>query len=174
MIKVVVPTGAVTGGVTLSSGVLLGTTPGTLTVNTVVTTPPGGGDGGTGGGTGNLPVVTVIASDPVAGEGGTNTGKFKFKRKGGDVTKELTVVLKIKGSATRGVDYDLYDGAALIPDVTKSVTFPANKGKATFTVQVIDDTLPEPDESVIVKIKPGADYTIGTDNKATVIIADND
>ncbi len=174
-LQAVVPTGAVTGAVTVENGVLLAATPAALTVNLppVVVTPPAPDPTPTPTPTGGLPEVSITAPDTVAVEGSSNYGKFKVKRQGGDLTLPLTIVFKVKGSATRGDDYNLHSAGETLASVTNSVTIPANKSAAAITVEALADDQAEFDETVIIKLKPGANYAVGTLNKATVIIADD-
>jgi hypothetical protein len=54
------------------------------------------------------------------------------------------------------------------------VTFAANSATALIDISVLDDTLFEGNESVILTLTNNANYTVGTSNTATVTIADND
>ena len=174
VLQAVVPTGAVSGVVTLQNGTLLAATPAALTVNVpVVVTPPPDPEPGNPPTGSTSPEVTIVAVGPVAVEGSTNTGKFKVKRSGGDLSLPLPVVFKGKGSAVRGERYVLYVGGEALATVTNSVTIPAGMKKVSVIVQALDDQVAEPEQTVTMKLKPGANYTVGTLNKATVIVADN-
>ncbi|GEM_PF-3312498 len=110
-----------------------------------------------------LPVVTVSATDSTAQEP-SDPGLFTFTRSG-PTDSELTVGIKMEGTASPGADY-----AAL----GSSVTFPAGSPTATRTVTVTDDTVIEDVETVIVTIETGTGYTVGSTASATVEIKDND
>jgi len=55
-----------------------------------------------------------------------------------------------------------------------SVTIPAGQASAIITITPIDDTAIEGNETVVVTLEAGADYTVGALASATVTIADND
>jgi hypothetical protein len=54
------------------------------------------------------------------------------------------------------------------------VDFSANQTSNTITVIPVDDNLAEPTETVVVTLNPGASYSVGSPNTATVNILDND
>ena len=107
--------------------------------------------------------VTILATDATAAEPGTDTGTFTISRTG-STAAALTVNLAITGTATSGADY---------VNISNTVVIPA--GAATVAVPVIpvDDTIPEPVETVIATLTPGI-YTIGASASATVNISDDE
>src|SRR6266568_943170 len=112
-----------------------------------------------------LPTVTITAPDPSASEvPATDTGKFRIKRMG-CTDSDLSVFYTISGTATNGVDYRRLSGNA---------TIRSGRPKAAITVKPIDDTIPEPDETVILTLSPDANYIIGSPNTATVTIHSNE
>src|SRR5439155_15450526 len=115
---------------------------------------------------GNGPVVTVAATDAAAGEpsSGLGTGTFTFSRTG-STTAGLTVNYTVGGTAGSGTDYTA---------IGTTVAFAAGSATATKTVSVIDDTLAEGDETVVVTLAAGTGYTVGSPSSATVTIADDD
>lgn len=163
-LEAVVPDGALTGAITVTTHGQSGVSSTAITITQVVTTPPV-----------VLPTVTLDLKDPVASEAGKNKGKFKVTRTG-DLTNELVVLFKTskKSTATRGTDYDLTILGVKLPTIVNSVTIPAGAASVGVAVKVIDDDTPESDETVILQLKPGANYTLGTLRKGTVIIADDD
>ncbi len=77
----------------------------------------------------------------------------------------LTVGYSISGTASNGSDYQTLTG---------NVVIPAGLNHATITVTPIDDTTPEPSETVILSLSPGQGYTVSsTAGTATVSIADD-
>jgi hypothetical protein len=52
--------------------------------------------------------------------------------------------------------------------------FPAGLSEADLTIRPIDDKKVEGNETVVVTLAPGSDYTIGSPDSGTIIIADND
>ncbi|MGQ9663239.1 MAG: Calx-beta domain-containing protein, partial [Kiritimatiellia bacterium] len=111
-------------------------------------------------------VVTVTAPDAVAGEPGSGQGEgvFRFSRSG-PTGSGLTVNFTVGGTATSGSDYS---------SLGSSVTFAAGSATVDKTVTVLDDTLVEGDETVVVTLQPGVGYTVGSPSTATVTIKDDD
>lgn len=112
-------------------------------------------------------VVTVLATDAEASEAGPDTGVFTFTRSGGNLGASLTVLVSRGGTATNGSDYASLGGSNFL------VTIPANETSATVTITPLADNLVENAETVIVTIQPTSSYLIGTQNAATVTIADD-
>jgi hypothetical protein len=110
-----------------------------------------------------FPIVTVSATDTSAGEP-SNNGTFTFTRTG-DTSAAMTVHFTVGGGATSGSDYQ---------SLGASVTIAAGLTSATKTVAVIDDTIVESSETVIVTLASGMDYNSLFFNTATVTIADNE
>lgn len=110
-----------------------------------------------------------------------NTATFIIKRSG-PTNEDLTVHYSIRGTASNGVDYLKLPGVAVIPKGSRSVNI---------TVIPIDDSVPEPRETVVLTLIPPplttADdgqqasntpskppYIIGSRSRACIVIADND
>lgn len=111
-----------------------------------------------------LSTVSITAPDPDATEGGDN-GTFRIRRTGGCTAGALSVFFTISGTATNGADYRR---------LRSPVTIAAGRPSVNVVVKPIDDTIPEPDETVILTLSPNAGYTIGSPSTATVTIHDND
>ncbi|HEY6206657.1 MAG TPA: Calx-beta domain-containing protein [Chthoniobacterales bacterium] len=111
-----------------------------------------------------LPTVTLTAPDPNATEGADN-GTFRITRTGGCNGNALSVFFTISGTATNGSDYKRLRSPA---------TIPATRPAMNVAVKPIDDTIPEPDETVILTLSPNAGYTIGSPSTATVTIHSNE
>jgi len=113
-----------------------------------------------------LPVVTVVATDATAGEPGSGqgSGTFTFARTG-VTTDPLTVNFTVGGTATGGSDYT---------SSGTSVNFAAGSATATVTVNILDDTVVEGDETVVLTLASGSGYTVGSPSSATVTIKDDD
>jgi hypothetical protein len=117
------------------------------------------------------PVVSVSATDPTAAETvpgkPANPGLFKVTRTPWDVSGPLVVKFNLVGStATGGADY-----AA----IALSVTIPAGSTYATVPVTVLDDTIAEGTETVMLNLAADAAYSIApTGGTATVTILDNE
>ena len=71
----------------------------------------------------------------------------------------------VGGAATPTTDYTALSG---------TVTFAVDSATADVSVSPVNDTIAKYDETVEVTILDGPDYTIGTPDQATVIIADNE
>ena len=106
--------------------------------------------------------VTIAATDPNAAEAGPDPGVFAFTRMG-NTTTDLTVNFMVGGAAMPGTDYS---------SIGTSVTIPAGQATATVTITPIFDLLFEGTETVILTLAPGAGYTVGNPDTATVTIAD--
>jgi len=109
-----------------------------------------------------VPIVTVLASDPEADEGG-DPGVFRV-----DLDRPpgipLGVAFELAGSATAGEDFEA------LPD---TLTFLPDQTSQELVVSVIDDDLPEPAETVVLRLAQAGDgqrYVVGTPAEATVTI----
>jgi hypothetical protein len=113
-----------------------------------------------------LPYVTVESSwgDPPPGEPGEAFGKFTISR-GSVKSGNLTVYLAINGTALPGADYLPLDSVVVIPDGASSVSF---------DLIPFDDLHVEPTEDVILTLRAGTNYNIGSPGQARVTILDND
>ncbi len=111
-----------------------------------------------------LPTVTIVATDANAGEASGNTGTFTVSRTG-STTQALTVNYQVGGTATSGQDYAALSG---------SVTLTSGAASAPLTVTPVNDTAPEPAETVILTPSSSSSYSVGSPSSATVTIADND
>jgi sugar lactone lactonase YvrE len=110
------------------------------------------------------PVITIVASDANAKEGGVDNGRFTLTRLGSR-TSALSVNVSPGGSAAPGIDYTALNG---------TVTIAANVSTLDYGVTVLEDTVPETDETVIATVQSGTGYTVGSPASATVTIADNE
>jgi hypothetical protein len=111
-----------------------------------------------------LPVVSVTASDASASEAGSNPGAFTVSRTG-STAQALGVAYSVGGAATPNGDYTALSG---------TVTIPAGASSATIAINVVNDTIQEPGETVILTISANAAYAVGSPSGATVTIADDD
>ncbi len=116
------------------------------------------------------PRVSVSKTKDATETNGQTTGKgtFTFTRTGATTTP-LTVHYIIIPTATVGVDYN--------DTLTGQVVIPTGKTSVTLDVLVIDDTLAEPAETVMVSLVHNDSYTLDanvTKRTATVTITDNE
>ncbi|WP_071189162.1 Calx-beta domain-containing protein [Trichormus sp. NMC-1] len=111
----------------------------------------------------SLPVISVGTTPTNAIENST-PGIFTLTRYS-DFSNSITVNYNLSGTAINGTDYSNLSG---------TVTFAAGSATATVVVNPLDDNLYEFAESVILSLNTGTTYTVGTNNTATLIIADNE
>src|SRR5256886_9406021 len=111
-----------------------------------------------------MPSVSVVATDADASEQGPDPGEFTFTRTG-DTSFDLTVNYTLGGTAQNGTDYQ---------QPGTSVTIPAGAASATVTVTPIDDAEAEGDETIVLTLTADAAYDVGSPNRATITIHDND
>lgn len=110
----------------------------------------------------DTPEISIVASDSDAAEPG-KAGQFALVAEPAP-RSPIAVNIVVSGSATNGVDY---------ANVPTSVNI-GPSGSATIDIPVIDDATHEGDESVIVTLVPGAQYTVGDPASAEVVIDDNE
>ena len=115
---------------------------------------------------GNTTVVSVNANDASANESGADSGTFIVSRSGGDLNQALTITYTIGGTSTPAVDY--------LPALSGEITIAANSTSVILTVIPVDDGDSEGNETVILSLVAGGDYTLGNPDNAAVTIADND
>jgi hypothetical protein len=118
--------------------------------------------------TNGLPTVAVVATGAQAFELGQKPGEFTFTRTG-DTSGPLTVNYQFSGTAAKWDDYRRPQG-----DVPESLTIPTGATSTKLTLVPIDDKLLEGPETIIVTISTNAAYNIGSSNRATIIIQDNE
>ena len=116
-------------------------------------------------------VITVAATDPTAtepdpGQNSTATGQFTITR-GGFPLDTINISLGLGGPgtgfATPGVDYNNY----LIPAL---ITLPAGISSATITVVPLANTNLQAPAIVQLQLLSGANYTLGAESNAAVVI----
>ena len=108
--------------------------------------------------------VTVTASDNTATEAGLTTGTFTFTRTGSLATA-LTLTYGVTGTATAGSDY---------LTLGTGITFPIGKSTVTKTVTPKQDTLAEPNETVILTLKQSPLYAVGSPASGTIVLSSDD
>ncbi|MDX1995894.1 MAG: Calx-beta domain-containing protein, partial [bacterium] len=109
--------------------------------------------------------VTIAANDADAAEP-DQPGQFTVTLSQANNTgSPLTINFTVTGTATSGTDYTA---------LPLSVSIPNGETSATINVTPIDDTVDEPNETVIVTLTASPSVTLGATVEATVTIADND
>jgi subtilisin family serine protease len=119
----------------------------------------------------DLPLVEIRAPDNTATEQGPTTGTFRVTRKHPRTAQPLvlpsplTVNLEIGGSAQPGQNYVPIEDRAVIPD---------NADHVDIIITPIDDAEYHPNQTVLLKVAPAADYAIGFFPEDQVSITEND
>lgn len=113
-------------------------------------------------------LVSINANDPVAGEPSAN-GQFTVSMTAPS-DSPTTIGYSISGTGTNGTDFST---------ITGSVTLPSGVMAGTIDLTIIDDTIVEGSEDVVLTLTAitsgDADISIdGTANSATATIADDD
>ena len=111
----------------------------------------------------DTPLINVRAG-AVGTEGGANATVIFHSI--GNGTGNITVNYTVSGTATPGVDYTALSGTVSVPVNGSNDT--------TVTIPIINDTIPEPTETVVVKITPSPNYRVYNEGTAEAIIQDND
>jgi len=150
-------TAQVTGGATLS----LGAPPSPSTLDWVALVASAGG------GVGQTPVVSVGVVDGEAHEPGGNAlvGRFSFDRTG-DLSSPLTLLYTLSGTASLGVDYE---------PLPATIVIEAGKASKKVDIQVIDDSVVEPTETIVLTLSVSPNHSIALgEGAATILLFDND
>ncbi len=108
--------------------------------------------------------VSIVASTPLATELNQQPRLFTVSRNLA-LASPTVVSHSVQGIATPGQDYTALSG---------SVTIGAGLLSANIPVQPLDDATAELDETVLVILSTSGSYTIGTADRASVTILDND
>jgi FG-GAP-like repeat/Calx-beta domain len=117
-------------------------------------------------------VVKLSIAPSSVTEDGTGKLVYTFTRTG-VTTSPLTVGYQVGGTATLATDY-AQTGAASFSATTGTVTFAAGVNTATVTISPVADTVIEPDETVILTLKNGDGYAVGTSAAVTGTILNDD
>jgi hypothetical protein len=120
--------------------------------------------------------VSIAATAPSATEGGA-PGRFTIRREG-DPDTFMTVAFEVRGTAVHGHDYVAFPSTTRFSfrNLPEWGTIELTPGMTEVSLDVValdDRVFGERDETVEVHIAPGA-YDIGTPDRATVTIRDND
>jgi subtilase family serine protease len=106
--------------------------------------------------------LTVTAA--TATEAGSTKGTFTISRSVSP-SVPLTVSYSISGSAVNGTDYTT---------IPTTATIPAGAGSVDVSIVPIDDSVLENNETVVLTLKTGGSYVIGTPSSGTVSIVSDD
>jgi hypothetical protein len=111
----------------------------------------------------DLPMISVRANTTAAEP--STTGNFIIRALG-SATGDITVNYTLSGTATTGSDYTAPTGS-----VTLSA---ASANEVTVNIPVLNDSLPEDTETVVMTLAPGAGYRIFNDGSASIRLEDED
>jgi Calx-beta domain len=114
-------------------------------------------------------LITLELAADSAAEDGSDKLVYIFRRTG-LASSALRVNYTVGGTATLGTDYT---GISSSGDV-KTVTFAAGSATTTVIVDPRPDIRIEPDETVVLSLQAGMDYTIGSNTTATGTISNDD
>jgi Calx-beta domain len=166
---IVIPAGQLSGSITLT-GVDDALNEGDETVVVDVTTVTNGTESGT------QQVTAVITDDDPPPSVQFTAAAQSVGEAAGTVT--VTVALSAPSGRTVTVPYTLggtATGGGVDYTITPSpVTIPAGATTATITVTVVDDTIAEPDETVVLTLGSPTNATLGGTTVHTLTIVDND
>ena len=111
----------------------------------------------------NEPVVSITASDSQADEAG-DPGAFTLSRADASVADALNVNLSFSGTAAAGSDF---------VTITTPVTIPAGQSSVIIAITPVNDSTPEPAETLTATITSG-NYAISGLSSGTVTITDDE
>jgi len=118
-----------------------------------------------------LPAVSLSVSKAQLVEDGGELLGFTFTRTGSSA-QPLEVFYSVGGTALAGSDYTGIKAS----DGVFSIVIPVGSMSATVVIKPVADSLPEPDETVLIALDPlaGNDYTIATDIAVAGVIQNDD
>lgn len=113
------------------------------------------------------PTVSIVVKGSASAAEGGAKAKFLVSRDGSDLSQDLTVSFKAKGTAKNGTDYS---------GIGTSIVIPTGAASVKLKIKPTDNALKDGTRTVTIKLlaSPTGDYDIGSAKKATVSILDND
>jgi len=139
-------------------------------------------------GTTTATTLTIAANDPIAyaisagsatvteGNSGSTPISFTVSRSGG-TDAASSINYGIGGTATNGSDYNNIGGTSGATGTTGTINFAAGETSKTITMNVLGDTLVEPNETITVSLSspvaPGPTPAITTTAATTTIVNDD-
>ncbi|MFY0654491.1 MAG: VCBS domain-containing protein [Cyclobacteriaceae bacterium] len=115
---------------------------------------------------GSTAEVTITANDPNASEP-SDDGQYTVTLDVPNSTAgPITVNYTVSGTATSGVDYTALSGSVEIPN--------GGATSATIDLSILNNSIAECDETVIVTLSNTSDVAVGSPSVATVTISDDD
>ena len=117
------------------------------------------------------PVAVSVSPGSVAEDSGTGM-VFTFTR-APDTVGAVTVNFSVGGDATFSTDYS-QTGAATFAASSGTVDIPDGSDSATVTITPMSDGDVESDETVVLTVTAGTDYTVGAPDSASGTITNDD
>ncbi len=111
----------------------------------------------------NTPVITAAILDGVAREQGSDPASFRLTRTG-YAGRPLTVKISLSGTAKIGVDYET---------VPLTATFAPGDATTDVVITPKTDDVPEVAETVVLKLKAGTGYKVGSTDSVQVSVQDD-
>ncbi len=116
------------------------------------------------------PTINASTTDPSANEIGPGNGLISVARNG-PTSSPLTVNFTVTGSATRGVDYDIYMNDVLVAG--NSIVIGNEASTGDLEIRPIHDSEVESTENVVITLNTASPYVIGAGTSGTVNILDS-
>lgn len=113
------------------------------------------------------PPVATIAAGTAPTEAGPVNGTFTVTLDTAP-TADVAIGYSFNGSTATGGGVDYSDPG------NGSLTIAAGSTTGTITTNIVNDTLLDPDETIIATLSAGTGYTVGTTNTATLTITDDE
>lgn len=120
----------------------------------------------------DCPAALAIAGTQEVGEAAGQT--YLTVTLSEPVTKAVSVDYFLQGDATIGRDYRLTEGNRLLTSPTGTLTFKPGEVAKRIAVNVVDDTIREPNEWFSVNLFKPRGATLGGETSAKVTIVDDD
>lgn len=115
--------------------------------------------------TNTLPTVMLTSAKLQVLEGTDNTVNLTIARQASDLSKALTVYLQASGSAIVGSDYQA---------LPNSLVIPAGQTKANLVLNVLNDALQEPNETLKISLQANAAYQLADLNTLDLTLLDDE
>ena len=110
------------------------------------------------------PLTAFFASASQSADEGSGTRDVEV-RLNKATASDITLAYTVTGTATSGSDYTALSG---------TVTVPARATTATIPVALIDNSVPESSETVVLKLTAGSGYAVSSSGTHTLTIVDDE
>ncbi len=105
--------------------------------------------------------VSVAVSDFSTSENWPDPARFVIRRTGN--LDALTISFSLAGTATEGLDYT----------TSNRIVIPFGADEASIEIKPLEDSLVEPDETVVLEILSGSGYVVSAASSASITIKDS-